>query len=80
MHMQYYRVPCECWLKIIRQHNYSRGSEMKKLKREIERNNCQLTDVDVVTKKVERKALVDGLLDTVSGGWVNAFVNWPKRF
>ncbi|QUG74970.1 putative rSAM-modified RiPP, XyeA family [Erwinia sp. E602] len=53
---------------------------MKTLKREIERNNCQLTDVDVVTKKAERKALVDGLLDTVSGGWVNAFANWPKRF
>lgn len=51
---------------------------MSKLQREIASNKTQLINAD--DKKVERKVLVDSLLDTVSGGWVNAFANWTKRF
>lgn len=47
---------------------------MSKLQREIASNKTQLINAD--DKKVERKVLVDSLLDTVSGGWVNAFANW----
>ncbi|WP_340617663.1 XyeA family cyclophane-containing RiPP triceptide [Xenorhabdus entomophaga] len=49
---------------------------MSKLQREITENKAQITNSD--KKKAQRKELVDGLLDTVSGGWVNAFANWSK--
>lgn len=51
---------------------------MSKLQREIASNKTKLNNAD--DKRVERKVLVDSLLDTVSGGWVNAFANWTKRF
>lgn len=51
---------------------------MSKLQREIASNKTKLINAD--DKKVERKVLVDSLLDTVSGGWVNAFANWTKKF
>lgn len=51
---------------------------MSKLQREIASNRAQLNNTD--DKRAQRKVLVDSLLDTVSGGWVNAFANWTKRF
>lgn len=55
-----------------------KGTTMSKLQREIASNKTKLINAD--DKKVERKVLVDSLLDTVSGGWVNSFANWTKRF
>lgn len=55
-----------------------KGTTMSKLQREIASNKTKLNNAD--DKRVERKVLVDSLLDTVSGGWVNAFANWTKRF
>ncbi|MCC8379401.1 MULTISPECIES: XyeA family cyclophane-containing RiPP triceptide [unclassified Xenorhabdus] len=49
---------------------------MSKLQREIAENKSQIVNSD--KNKTQRKELVDGLLDTVSGGWVNAFGNWSK--
>lgn len=50
---------------------------MSKLKLEIASNNAELIDAD--DKKEQRKELVDSLLDTVSGGWVNGDVTWTRR-
>ncbi|MBC8946815.1 MULTISPECIES: XyeA family cyclophane-containing RiPP triceptide [Xenorhabdus] len=49
---------------------------MSKLQREIAENKAQVTNSD--KNKTQSKELVDNLLDTVSGGWVNAFANWSK--
>lgn len=51
---------------------------MSKLQDEITSNNVQLNNVDD-NKQTQRKVLVDSLLDTVSGGWVKAYVAWTKR-
>ncbi|MBP2169601.1 putative rSAM-modified RiPP (XyeA family) [Erwinia toletana] len=50
---------------------------MSKLQHEIASNKARLNNAD--DKKAQRKILVDSLLDTVSGGWINAFANWTKR-
>lgn len=50
---------------------------MSRLQSEIALNKVQVKSTDA--QKAQRKELVDGLLDSVSGGWVKAFVNWPKR-
>ncbi|AYA41837.1 putative rSAM-modified RiPP, XyeA family [Xenorhabdus nematophila] len=51
---------------------------MSKLQREIAANKAQLSHED--KKKTQHKELVDSLLDTVSGGWINAFGNWERAF
>ncbi len=51
---------------------------MSKLQREIASQKSYLENRD--DKKAQRKELVDSLLDTVSGGWINAFANWSKAF
>ncbi|CCP02667.1 hypothetical protein BN439_1599 [Erwinia amylovora Ea644] len=57
--------------------SHLKGTSMSKLQREITSNKAQLVNADA--RKMQRKVLVDSLLDTVSGGWVNAFANWTKR-
>ncbi|MDE9427560.1 XyeA family putative rSAM-modified RiPP [Xenorhabdus bovienii] len=49
---------------------------MSKLQREIALNNAQV--IKTSEKKQERKVLVENLMDSVSGGWVNVFARWDK--
>lgn len=49
---------------------------MNKLQREIELNKAQVINTEA--EKEKSKELIEGLLETVSGRWVNAFANWTK--
>lgn len=52
---------------------------MSKLQEEIA--STQMTvSVDPHRNKDEQNVLVDSLLDSISGGWVNAFAKWTKSF
>lgn len=51
---------------------------MSKLSKEIAKNQAE-----VITSKdrnEEKKALAQSMLDSISGGWVNAFALWGKSF
>ncbi|CDH04253.1 conserved hypothetical protein [Xenorhabdus bovienii str. oregonense] len=49
---------------------------MSKLQREIDLNNAQV--INSSEKKQERKELVENMMDSVSGGWLNVFVRWDR--
>lgn len=51
---------------------------MSKLSKEIEANKAAVTVA--ADKKEARKALAQSMLDSISGGWVNAFARWSKAF
>ncbi|SFN73191.1 XyeA family cyclophane-containing RiPP triceptide [Xenorhabdus japonica] len=49
---------------------------MSELQREIALNNAQV--INSSEKKQERKELVENLMDSVSGGWINVFARWNR--
>lgn len=51
---------------------------MSKLTKEITANKAAVTVNS--DKKDAQKALAQSMLDSVSGGWVNAFARWSKSF
>ena len=51
---------------------------MSKLAEEISMNKAAVTVA--ADKKEAQKALAQSILDSVSGGWVNAFARWSKSF
>lgn len=51
---------------------------MSKLVKEITDNKATTTVNS--DKKEAQKALVQSLLDSISGGWVNAFARWSRSF
>lgn len=50
---------------------------MSKLAKEINMNKAAVTVA--ADKKDARKALAQSMLDSVSGGWVNAFARWVQK-
>ncbi|CDM92155.1 conserved protein of unknown function [Xenorhabdus bovienii] len=56
--------------------NNQKDTSMRKLQREIALNNAKV--INNSEKKQERKVLVENLMDSVSGGWVNVFARWDK--
>ncbi|HIF6626792.1 MULTISPECIES: XyeA family cyclophane-containing RiPP triceptide [Serratia] len=51
---------------------------MSKLAKEISMNKAAvIIDGD---KKDIRRALTQSMLDSISGGWVNAFARWSRRW
>lgn len=56
--------------------NNQKDTSMSKLQREIALNNAKV--INNSEKKQERKVLVENLMDSVSGGWVNVFARWDK--
>ncbi|OKB67602.1 hypothetical protein BHU62_06565 [Serratia marcescens] len=57
---------------------YRKDYVMSKLAKEISMNKAAVTVA--ADKKDARKALAQSMLDSVSGGWVNAFARWSKSF
>lgn len=51
---------------------------MSRLQKEIIETKTVI-DVSGV-KKSQPQHLADSILDKVAGGWVNAFLKWPKSF
>ncbi|WP_213989265.1 XyeA family cyclophane-containing RiPP triceptide [Sodalis sp. dw_96] len=51
---------------------------MSKLIKEINFNKAAVTIV--ADNKNAKKALTQAMLDSISGGWVNAFARWDKKF
>ncbi|TNL01433.1 putative rSAM-modified RiPP, XyeA family [Kosakonia cowanii] len=51
---------------------------MSKLAREITANKAVVTVP--ADKREVQKALAQSMLNSVSGGWVNAFARWGKSF
>lgn len=51
---------------------------MSKLAKEITTNKATLTVA--ANKKDAQKALIQSMLDSVSGGWVNAFARWSRSW
>lgn len=58
--------------------NLKRIGKMSKLAKEISMNKAAvIIDGD---KKDVRRALTQSMLDSVSGGWVNVFARWSRRW
>ncbi|CNI11715.1 Uncharacterised protein [Yersinia thracica] len=51
---------------------------MSRLQKEINETKTVINICN--TKKSQPQHLADSILDKIAGGWVNAFVNWPKSF
>jgi len=51
---------------------------MSKLSAEIIKN--QVSPLINTNNKDAKKALTQSLLDSISGGWINAYANWDKKF
>lgn len=51
---------------------------MSELNKEIIINKAAVPAVD--SKKEEREELAKHIMDSISGGWVNAFARWSKSF
>lgn len=54
------------------------GLSMSQLAKEIATNKAAVTVP--ADKKDAQKALVQSMLDSVSGGWVNAFARWSRSW
>ncbi|CNK20327.1 Uncharacterised protein [Yersinia frederiksenii] len=51
---------------------------MSRLKKEITETKTAIGSNKA--KKNQPQHLADDLLDQIAGGWVNAFLNWPRSF